>query len=77
MRRSKATLALVGSVVACLGAIPNAEASLVVSDSFDVPHDYSGGNVAGTPWNGVLNPTLRVMRDICDEIDNSRFRRNL
>jgi streptogramin lyase len=27
-----------------------------LTDAFNVSHDYSGGNVAGTVWDGVLNP---------------------
>jgi len=28
--------------------------AVTIADNFDTSHDYSGGNVAGTIWDGVL-----------------------
>ena len=54
------------SAVKCLPFILTLAASAAhagVIDTFDVSHDYSGGNVAGTIWNGMLNADHLVSGD--------------
>jgi hypothetical protein len=45
-----------GSGVVIDQAANNTIGGTYLADNFDVSHNYSGGNVAGTGWDGVLNP---------------------
>jgi hypothetical protein len=51
---TKTTL-LLASAVTLLSLSGPAMATTTFTDNFDTAHNYSGGNVAGTIWNGVVN----------------------
>jgi regulation of enolase protein 1 (concanavalin A-like superfamily) len=51
---TKTTL-LLAAAVTLLSLSGPAMAATTFTDNFDTAHDYSGGNVAGTVWDGVVN----------------------
>jgi regulation of enolase protein 1 (concanavalin A-like superfamily) len=42
------------ATLVCAGVVSTASAAFVVTDDFNTSHDYSGKNVTGTIWDGVM-----------------------
>jgi hypothetical protein len=52
-----------GSGIVIDQAANNTVGGTYFADNFDVPHNYRGGNVVGTGWDGVLNPNNLLSGD--------------